>query len=128
MSLEEERMQILKMVEEGIITAEEAAKLLAALNAGAQREEAASGPAASPKRKRRVRISVTDGPSGRQKEVHINLPIGVAKAMRRMKGKFPIIDGFNPEDIFEAFESAIEGEIVEVQDEEEGKRVRISIE
>lgn len=128
MAFDEERMQILKMLEEGKISAEEAARLLAALNAGAEKERPASGPAATGRKKRRVRISVMDGPSGRQKEVNINLPIGVAKIVGKMKGKFPHFEGIDLDDIFEAFESNIEGEIIEVQDEEEGKRVRISIE
>jgi hypothetical protein len=127
MSLEQERMQILKMLEAGTITAEEAAKLLAALSSGAEKE-AGPEPGPASKKKRRVRISVSDGPGGRQKEVNITLPLGLAKIMGKMRGKFPTIDGFDPNDIFDAFDSSLEGEIVEIQDEEEGKRVRISIE
>jgi hypothetical protein len=65
MALEAERMQILKMLEEDKITAEEAAQLLAALNVGAEKEQPRPETPPAGQKKRRVRICVTDKASGK---------------------------------------------------------------
>jgi hypothetical protein len=130
MSLKEERLQILKMLEEGKITAEEAATLLSALEAGAQKEqgEAKSTSASGAPRRRRVRICVSDGATGKKK-VDINFPIGVIKFARRMGTKFTgNIEGINLDDIFDAVHQEVEGKIIDIQDEYEGKRVEIFVE
>lgn len=69
--MNEERMQILKMVEAGQISAEDAARLLDALDGPAPGPE---GPAAG----RKLRIRVTDRET-RKKKVNLTIPIGLAK-------------------------------------------------
>ena len=129
MSLKEERLQILKMLEEGKITAEEAATLLSALEAGAQKEQREERQtfSGSPRR-HRVRICVSDGTTGKKK-VDINFPIGVLKIAKRMGTKFTgNIEGINLDDIFEAVQQEVQGKIIDIQDDAEGKRVEIFVE
>jgi predicted metal-dependent phosphotriesterase family hydrolase len=68
--MNEERMQILRMVEERKISAEEAARLLDALEP--QEETAGSGEA------KKVRIRVTDIET-QQHKVNLSIPLGLAK-------------------------------------------------
>lgn len=73
--MEEDRLRILKMIEEGKLTAAEAAELLAALG----EEEAAPrvGPAQTRRGKRqtlRIKVDEKDGD-----KVNINLPLGLVK-------------------------------------------------
>jgi hypothetical protein len=129
MSFKEERLQILKMLEEGKITAEEAAALLSALEAGAQKERGEGKPtwSGSPRR-HKVRICVSDGATGKKK-VDINFPIGVLKLAKRMGTKFTgNIEGVNLDDIFEAVQQEVQGKIIDIQDDGEGKRVEIFVE
>ncbi len=123
MATVEERMQILKMIEEGKISAEEGAKLLAALAAG-------SKPGA-PKREggpKQFRVRVTDLNSGRNK-VNINIPMSLVNVGLKMGARFaPDIEGINFDEIMEAIRSGSQGKIVDVVDEEDGERVEIYIE
>ena len=128
MSSAEERMQILKMLEEGKITAEEAAKLLSALEIGAEKEEEPPRPGPEGRKPRWLRIRVTDGATGKQK-VNVNLPMGMANAAMKMKAKFaPEIKGLGADELFEAIKSGAHGKIIDVQDDENGERVEIFVE
>ncbi len=72
----EERMKILKMIEEGKISAEEGAKLLAALAEG---RRGSLGPTQSrgPGAPRTLRIRVTDIGTGRSK-ASVQIPLGIS--------------------------------------------------
>ncbi|HJX38132.1 MAG TPA: hypothetical protein VJ714_06015, partial [Anaerolineae bacterium] len=80
MATDEERLQILKMIEGGQITAEEGAKLLAALEEPSRREK----PSGSP---RWFRVRVTDINTGKQK-VNVNLPLTVLDLGAKIGAKF----------------------------------------
>ena len=126
MATVEERMQILKMIEEGKISAEEGAKLLAALSAGSKsdvaRREAAGGSA------KQFRVRVTDLTSGRNK-VNINIPMSLVNVGLKMGARFaPDIEGVNFEEIVAAIKSGSQGKIVDVVDDEDGERVEIYVE
>ncbi|HVP58062.1 MAG TPA: hypothetical protein VMU02_08165 [bacterium] len=69
--MQEERIRILKMLEDGNISADEAARLLDALTGD---RPAGERPAAGKK----MRLRVTDPESGRQ-TVNLTVPIGLAK-------------------------------------------------
>ena len=124
MATVEERMQILKMIEEGKISAEEGAKLLAAL--------AASTKPGAPKREgggpKQFRVRVTDLNSGRNK-VNINIPMSLVNVGLKMGARFaPDIEGINFDEVMEAVRSGSQGKIVDVVDEEDGERVEIYVE
>ena len=126
MTTVEERMQILKMIEEGKISAEEGAKLLAALAAGSKADVARREPAGSSAKQFRVRV--TDLTSGRNK-VNINIPMSLVNVGLKMGARFaPDIEGINFDEIVAAIKSGSQGKIVDVVDDEDGERVEIYVE
>lgn len=124
MATVEERMKILKMIEEGQISAEEGAKLLAALSSSSRRREsaAASGQA------KWFRLRVRDLSSGRSK-VNVNIPMSLVNVGIKMGARFaPDVEGLDFDEIMEAIRSGAQGKIVDIVDEEDGERVEIFIE
>lgn len=121
----EERLKILKMLEEGKITAEEASTLLRALGGKRRPASGAAGPGGS---SRYLRIHVSDVASGKSK-VNVTLPMGLVSAGMRIAGRFaPEFEGFDMQEIEELLASGVNGKIVEVTDEEDGEMVEIYIE
>jgi hypothetical protein len=122
----EERMKILKMINEDKISADEGAKLLAALSQRSER------PRVEPRRKlasQMLRVRVTDMKSGKAK-VNVNLP------MRLVDAGLNIAAQFTPEmqndqmmtAVKEALVEDMTGKIVDVIDEEDGEHIEIFIE
>ena len=126
MATVEERMKILKMVEEGKVSAEDAAKLLAALSES--RKAAGPAPVAAGGEARWFRVRVTDMATGKTK-VNVNIPMGLVNVGIKMGARFaPGLDSEQMEVIAEALKSGAVGKIVEVADEEDGERVEIFVE
>jgi len=125
MSLKEERMQILKMIEDGQITAAEGARLLAALEEP-EKKRAVSTAGTSPPRWFRVRV--TDMSTGRVK-VNVNIPLSLAAVGMKLGARFaPEMEGMNIEEIAAAIQSGSAGRILEAEDNEDNERVEIFIE
>lgn len=127
MATTEERLQILKMIEEGKISAAEGAELLRALSAKEER-----GPAMEPMKgvssPRWFRVRVTDVQSGRNK-VNVNIPMGLVNVGIKMGARFaPEIEGQQLEGIMDAIRSGQQGKIMDIFDEEDGERVEIFVE
>lgn len=123
MTSAEERMQILKMIEEGKISPEEGAKLLSALST---RSRAPASPGGSEARWFRVRV--TDVDSGKSK-VNVNIPMGLVNVGMKMGARFiPEDADIDLEELFEQIRSGAHGKIVEVIDDESGEHVEIFIE
>jgi hypothetical protein len=127
MATTEERMKILKMIQEGKITAEEGAKLLAALKESQGR--GARPPAAGEGHKGWLRVRVTDTVTGRTK-VNVNLPLGLMDAGLRIGAQFaPELQGVNLEQVIAEVKSGgTTGKIIDVVDEEDGEHVEIFVE
>ena len=124
MSLKEDRLQILKMIEDGTITADEGAKLLAALEEGATK----SVPAVPAGQARWMRVRVTDLNTGRTK-VNVNLPMGLVNLGIKMGARFaPEMEDIDLDEIVQAIQDGAQGKIVEVEDEEDNERVQVYIE
>ena len=102
MATQEERLRILRMIEEDKITAEEGAKLIAALAASRRNEkdDRKSGTAsskASGQRARWLHVRVTNAKSGKQ-HVNINLPIGLVDIALKIAARFsPELNGLDNE-------------------------------
>jgi SHOCT-like protein len=127
MASAEERMQILKMIQEGKISAEEGAKLLQALSAGKsdKRSTASSGSGGDA---RWFRVRVTDLASGKSK-VNVNIPMGLVNVAIKMGARFaPNVEGVNYEEVVQAIKSGASGKIVDVTDDQDGERVEIFVE
>ncbi|MGD9147261.1 MAG: hypothetical protein PVG56_15730 [Anaerolineae bacterium] len=126
MATTEERMQILNMVAEGKITAEEGAKLLGALEP--ERKKEVRLVSESPSAPRWFRVRVTDLETGRSK-VNVNLPMSLVDVGTRMGARFaPELEGMDVNDILEQIKEGAQGKIVEVEDLEDGERVEIYVE
>ena len=123
----EERMQILSMVAEGKITAEEGAKLLAALEPE-KKAKSVGRAAEGPSEPRWFRVRVTDLHTGKAK-VSVNLPFGLLDVGMRMGARFaPELESIDLAQIIEQVKAGGQGKMVEVEDEEDGERVEIYIE
>ncbi|MGZ6346119.1 MAG: SHOCT-like domain-containing protein [Anaerolineales bacterium] len=123
MATTEERMKILKMIEEGKVSAEEGAKLLAAL---ASANRPTSGLSASGAKWLRVRV--TEVNTGRSKAT-VQIPISLMEAGMKIGAHFaPEIDGVNMDQLMEALRTGMTGKIIDVTDDEDGEHVEIFVE
>jgi len=110
--MEMERMQILKMVQEGKITAEEAAKLMQALDT----KTASATSTVSSSKARWLRVRVQE--EGRQ-VVNVNLPMSIVEVALSMGVKFVPQEHLKDIDLnvlLEAIKQGMTGKIVEVDD------------
>jgi len=127
MATTEERMQILRMVAEGKISAEEGAKLLAALEADTSKKEGRAT-ANDPSEPRWFRVRVTDLETGKNK-VSVNLPMSLVDVGTRIGARFaPDLEGASFLDIIEKIKSGTQGKILDVEDAADGERVEIYVE
>ncbi len=128
MASTEERMQILNMVAEGKISAEEGAKLLAALEPDKGKKPAAPRAPSAPGESKWFRVRVTDLETGKNK-VSVNLPIGLVDVGVRMGARFaPELADMDLGEVIEQVKSGAQGKIIEVEDQEDGEKVEIYIE
>jgi len=123
----EERMKILKMIEEGKISAEEGAKLLAALAEGRRGPLDPAAPG-KPGAARTLRIRVTDIGSGRSK-ASVQIPLALVDAGMKIGAHFaPEVEGVDMSNVMDAMRSGVTGKIIDVIDDEDGEHVEIYIE
>lgn len=127
MATAEERMKILKMIDEGKISAEEGARLLSALTEG-RRGPSPSMPSRMPGTARWLRVRVTDVASGRSKAT-VQIPIALLDAGMKIGAHFaPEVEGVDMSTVMEALRSGVTGKIVDVIDEDDGEHVEIFVE
>lgn len=131
MTNQEERMKVLEMVRDGIISAEEAAQLLETMGLSDEKP--------SPKKpdiqvkmkkgKGRVfRVRVTDTDTNKTR-VNVTLPMSLVNVAMRTGAKFaPEIEGIDMEEIFDAINDGATGKIVDVMDGDDGEHVEVFIE
>jgi hypothetical protein len=126
MAISEERRKVLQMVEEGKLSPEDGARLLAALGqAEAPEVEPVASPAAGGDANGRYfRVRVSNVITGKQK-VTVNIPLGLVDFGLRF---VPANDKFDAEALRSAIHNGITGRIVEVLDDEKGERVEVFIE
>jgi hypothetical protein len=121
--MREERLQILRMIQEGTITAEQGASLLAALGA----EQAQGDDGARPGRAtttRWFRIRIIDKANDRVK-VNLTLPVGLLDWGLKLAESGV---GLNLAAVRDVIQAGAEGKILEVDESESSERVEISVE
>ncbi|HEY8417583.1 MAG TPA: hypothetical protein VIK93_06060 [Limnochordales bacterium] len=120
----DERLQILRMVQEGKVSADEAVKLLEALDEG-------KGTATGTRRRNRfLRVRVVDGEKTR---VNVNVPLELARVVLRFLPKDAFkVEGLNEpidlEELVRLLEEGMEGKIVDIEDDAGKTRVEVVVE
>lgn len=120
MTTKEERIAILRMIEEGKINAEEGARLIRALGEPKPSARPSSEPFDT---SRSLRIRVTDLGADRPR-VNVTVPIGLVKLALRW---IPADVGIDVADIQGAIDAGVRGPLVEVTDQEQNVRVEIAL-
>jgi hypothetical protein len=124
MATSEERLKILDMIQNGVINAEEGAKLLKALKT---KKEAGTKFTSDPSEKKTIRVRVTDSASGNAK-VSVNLPIGLISAGLNIASNFiPEKENEILAEVENALKSGASGKIVDVIDHNDGEHIEIYI-
>lgn len=124
MATTEERLRILKMIEDKQVTAEEGARLLEALRSAGD----AAGLREDAHRARWLRVRVTDRASGKVK-VNINLPVSLLDIGLKMGARFaPEVAGADIVGLQAAIRQGLQGRIMEVEDDKDNERVEIFVE
>jgi hypothetical protein len=126
----EERMRILKMIQDGKITAEEGAHLIEALESGAPKAAPRSPEPPMPPagRSRWFRVRVTDTDSGKTR-VNVRLPVSLVGAGLKLGAKFsPEVEGLDVETLTQIINSGELGQIVDVYNDDDGEHVEVFIE
>ncbi|MGE5376282.1 MAG: SHOCT-like domain-containing protein [Bacteroidota bacterium] len=126
MASSEERMKILKMIEDGKLSAEEGTKLLSALNS--PRVPTPPRPPGMPGAPRWLRIRVTDIRTGRSK-ASVQIPLALVDAGMKIGAHYaPEVEGVDMSNVLEALRSGVTGKIIDVTDDEDGEHVEIYVE
>lgn len=102
----DENLRILKLVEEGTVTAEQAAELMAALHP----EQTAPGKTGYDKKMFRVIVDSATGD-----KVNVQFPVGAMKKILKVTGKLPIpekdLQGVDLAAMMEAISECLDGEV-----------------
>lgn len=125
----DEKLRILKMVEEGTITAEQAAELMKAMGMGEQQSSTELVKTTYDKKLLRVIVDSVEGD-----KVNIQFPVGAVKKILKVTGKLPIpekdLQGVDisamMEAVAECLDEELEGDLVNVE-EKNGTTVRIFV-
>ncbi len=132
--MDQERFKILKMIEEKKIGAEDAAKLMDALDgATAPRESVrtAAGRLANGRLGRSLRLRVSDQETGRAR-VNLCIPVGIAHVVKSLVPPQEMAklekQGFNLNAILDAIDGDTVGKVFEAEDDERHAHIEISIE
>ena len=132
MATSEERLKILKMVQEGKISADQGATLIEALedNNKNQRQPNRHEPPTNPtgKSSRWFHVRITDSGTGRTR-VNVRLPVSLINAGIKMGARFsPEVQGLDMEQLLQFINSGETGQMVDVVNEDDGEHVEVFIE
>lgn len=140
MSAAEERLKILQMIQDGIITPEDGVRLLDALGAEKKVPAAPTIPAVPDipelpneplgwgQGARWLRVRVTDINTNKTR-VNIRLPISVLSAGVKMGARFSAeVEGMDMNQLMALVRSGMTGQVVDVIDEKDGEHVEVFLE
>jgi hypothetical protein len=126
-SVEEERLRVLRMVEEGKLNAAEGINLLETLAQG--QKSAKAQPRVSSGGPQWFRVHVTDLDTGRSKAT-VNIPLSLMDWGLRIGAKFaPEVADYNLNELTNILrQDGLGGKIIDVIDDEDGEHVEIFVE
>ena len=120
----EERMKILDMIQEGKLSPDDGAKLLAALDDSPPRRTTTSRTEA----RQMFRVRVSDPNTGKTK-VSASLPMSLVDAGLNIASNFTVnVDGVSMDEIRDAIHSGMTGKIIDVVRDEDGEHVEVFVE
>ena len=127
MTVNEERMKILKLIEEKKISADQAATLLSILQE--KTESVEDAPNSSPEAPRWFKVRVTDTFSNKPK-TSVSIPFSLLDLGLRIGAQFsPEISGVDLSELRQILRAGdAEGKLIDVVDEEDGEHVEIFVE
>ena len=126
MNATDERMMILKMIEEGTVSADEGARLLSSVDKGA--DKPVRQLTVGKKDAKWFRVRVTDTVTGKNKAT-VSLPLALMDWGLRVGAQFaPEVGNIDLGELSDLLSDGMEGKIVDVLDEEDGEHVEIFIE
>lgn len=125
----DEKLRILKMVEEGTITADQAAELMAAMNVDAAAELVPVAKSSYDKKMFRIIVDSTAGD-----KVKVQFPVGAVKKILKVTGKLPIpekdLQGVDISSMMDAISECLddetEGDFINVE-AADGTTVRVFV-
>lgn len=125
----DETLRILKMIEDGTITAEQGAELMSAINADLPAQQTAVTRTSYDKKMFRIIVDSTTGD-----KVKVQFPVGAIKKILKVTGKLPIpeqeLEGVDlpamMDAIAECLEAEVDGDFVNVE-AADGTTVRIYV-
>ncbi len=117
----EERMRILRLIENGQLTAEEGARLLGAMDDRPRPSRAS--------RAQWVRVRITDLRSNRQK-VNVNIPVGLIGIGVKLGARLSAGNGHkvDMDELLETIRSGATGKLIDIEDIEDGERLEVFVE
>ncbi len=126
MTSSDERMRVLQMIQDGVITAQDGARLLDSLERTENKTEAM--PETAARTAKYFRVRVTDTQSGKTR-VNVRLPVSVVNAGVKMGARFsPQVEGLDMQELMRFIRSGTIGKIVDVYDDEDGEHVEVFLE
>jgi len=124
----EERMRILQMIQDGVITAEDGIRLLDSIEQSDKQGALPDRSTDNSRTARFFRVVVTDTQTGKSR-VNVRLPVSVINAGFKMGARFaPEVEGLNSADLMEFIRSGTIGRIIDVYDDEDGEHVEVFLE
>ena len=129
MTSNEERMQVLKMVEEGKITSQEGLELLSKLEQAKPQEIKVL-----PKEAKWLRVRVFSNDDEHKTKVKVTIPLSIVKLGLKKSTAYSKelneagLDKINFNEIIEAVKNGAEGKIVDVEDDETNTKVEVYVE
>ena len=128
MATSEERMRVLQMIQEGVISAEDGIRLLDSLDKTDKRSAGREAVLEPVRTAKYFRVRVTDTNSGKAR-VNVRLPVSVINAGIKMGARFaPEVEGLNASELMHFINEGAIGKIVDVVDEEDGEHVEVFLE
>jgi hypothetical protein len=124
----EERLKILKMLQEGKITADQAVKLLEAMQDARKGRSSEQPLTAQPRTPRWFHVTVTDPGTGKVR-VNIRLPVSVITAGVKMGARFSTdLEGVDMEQVIQMIRQGEIGKVVDVYDEKDSEHIEVFLE
>ena len=128
MTTSDERLKVLQMLEDGKISAEDAATLLRALDGGHKSTPAGGRESSGGGSGLHIRVHVSDLDSGHTK-VNVTLPFSMVSAGLHIAERFaPEFEGMDMDELESLIADGSVGRIVEVVDSEDRERVEVFVE